>query len=481
MSKRRFVPFAVPVLFAIAGSGAEAAEITRSPNEEMRCYLSVTGPIEQGDAGRIRQAMAAFRTDHPEEARLEYPATMNSWRKVCFDSPGGSFSEGVKIAQLLLSESIGSAVPRDAQCVSACAVAFMGGSGVTNTDGGSIIWRQLHPLGRLGFHTPYLEVPDRDYSAQVVQQAFEGALANIGQLLDRGEAMNFPRSLVLRMLNTSRQEMHLVETVGEASRWGIAIAPVPPREALEPASVINACYNQEAFALDAPQVIFAEGEDVVLQRDGGAWRGSLGAGFRGELASGCEVFQPEPSDYARYGPLTHRATQFITEREGIYPYQMYDPLTPITALLSADGAPPARIPSFEVRASAEAACLVLEGDRVTDSEPCGFEVVKTRHADMSVETLWQFQWPSGSRTILARGDAQSGTPDQLNGVASRRVETWSMSDAVLAALDEGAEGLTPPEDGWLNKSCWQSGATGRLFCMASYAEMHDLTFRGAVE
>jgi hypothetical protein len=48
-------------------SAVHAAEVTKTPNAEMKCYLSIRGPIETGDMNKIHEAMAAFYSDHPED------------------------------------------------------------------------------------------------------------------------------------------------------------------------------------------------------------------------------------------------------------------------------------------------------------------------------------------------------------------------------------------------------------------------------
>ncbi|WP_170764594.1 hypothetical protein [Ruegeria lacuscaerulensis] len=480
MTNRFYLSTAVLLFTWSPFTSAHAAEVTKTPNDEMRCYISVEGPIEAGDADKIRDAMASFSTDHPEEANLFYPNSMNSWKKVCFDSTGGSFSEGVKIAQYLLGKRIGSAVPKDAQCLSACAVAFMGGTNDTKGDAGLLPFRQLHPLGNLGFHAPFIEVPEREYSAQTVQQAFEGALANIGFLLERGDQMNIQRSLVLRMLNTPSDDMLYVNTVGEASRWGIAIAPVAPRDELDAVSTINACYNHEFFLQDTLLPIFANTEDVAIEKEGSRMTGKLPFGFRGERAMPCDIIQPADSEYNRYGPLTHRAIHSITDNEGVYPYQMYDPQTPITALYNPDGKPPARIAKIEKTTDAEAVCLVFADGRFSDREPCRWEIVKTRHADLTVDNVWRFHWPSGSQTVVEKGKAGTRQADILNGSSAQKIDSWNLPDGTSTAINDAAQILTTPEERWLNEDCWLNNATGSIFCfgsfsVAGYQTMEEIT------
>lgn len=468
-------------VFLLSAPASQAAEISNNPNDEMHCYLSVDGPIVSGDAEKIRIAMEEFPSDHPEDANLFYPNSMNSWKKICFDSPGGSFSEGVEIAQYLLAEHIGSAVPRDAECISACAVAFMGGTNDTKGDGGIFPFRQLHPFGKLGFHAPFIEVPERDYSGEIVQQAFEGALANIGLLLSRGDDMKFPRSLVLQMLKTPGDKMYYIETVGEASRWGIGVAPVIPRASLEPESVINACYNQEAFLQDRQFEIFTKVDDVAIKMEGATSIGTLPFGFRGELAMPCRIIQPPVTQYDQYGPLTHRGIHDITEYEGVYPFQFYDPLTPISSLGDSSGEPPLRVGGFNRGAEAEAVCMVFSNDQIIDSEPCRWEMLNTRNANLTTEQIWRFHWPSGSQTVVDRNTARGATADTLNGGSARRVEIWDLPSSYREAIKGAARTLILPQDSWLSEDCWHVSSTNRLFCVGSSSDAVALSLKGFVE
>jgi hypothetical protein len=61
---------------------------------------------------------------------------------IAFDSPGGDLDEALRIGRLIRSKGLGAMVNRDAQCVSACNIAFLGG-----------VSRSVD--GVFGIHRPY--------------------------------------------------------------------------------------------------------------------------------------------------------------------------------------------------------------------------------------------------------------------------------------------------------------------------------------
>src|SRR6056297_435764 len=182
---------------------AQAADIrlvdgrtmTSEEIEDGGCSLRLTGPIVSGDAERLRSLIDThFPLAHDELN----PA-------LCLDSPGGSLDEGVRIAELLGERFTATVVPAGAECLSACAVAFMGGT---------FGWyeyifnmRIMHPTARVGFHAPALEIAEGSYRKDTVTRAFDiavAAIARIAKDLDgtwHGSTINrFPRSLLGAML-----------------------------------------------------------------------------------------------------------------------------------------------------------------------------------------------------------------------------------------------------------------------------------------
>jgi hypothetical protein len=103
------------------------------------CDFRLSGEIAEGDAKALE---TLFKT-----------RSVGTYGSVlCFNSPGGSYDEGLKIAELLIHNSVTTAVEANAYCYSACAIAFMAGTEISESYMGPK--RRLDLLGTLGFHAP---------------------------------------------------------------------------------------------------------------------------------------------------------------------------------------------------------------------------------------------------------------------------------------------------------------------------------------
>lgn len=83
-------------------------------------YVTLSGPIEDGDADRLRDVLSRYDSHNLREIF------------VFLDSPGGSLYEGLRIAGVLGSRSeivisqVGTDENPNAECASACVLAFIG-------------------------------------------------------------------------------------------------------------------------------------------------------------------------------------------------------------------------------------------------------------------------------------------------------------------------------------------------------------------
>jgi hypothetical protein len=218
----------ISILFAFASalvcaSQVFAANVIIRNDPVLSCGVFVEGVIVDGDAARLEQALLNLR---------RYQSNTDADRfRVCFDSPGGSFLEGLRIANVLTGmssqvagEVYGSAVGDGATCESACALAFMGGTEMGET-GALAPDRILYPTARLGFHAPELVVPERNYSGAELESAYGIALASISRILSTRTAgrYDFDDSLLEEMLETPPSEMFYIHTLAQTALWGIKV------------------------------------------------------------------------------------------------------------------------------------------------------------------------------------------------------------------------------------------------------------------
>lgn len=260
-----------------------AALIEDQYDEIMGCDIRVSGNLSEGDAEKLRNHILAGDVSIAQrsgfyletgQALIGHRPPQN--RRVCFNSNGGSLLEGLKIAEVLVELRKGSAVAPNDVCESACALAFMGGATkVPHVEGADYSDRVLHPSALLGFHSPSLLVNAGQYTEAGVKAAYEVALKSIGTVLETrrrnysamvGEtdelssfSYKFPDTLLIQMLNTAPDGMHYIRTVGEASQWGITIAPtrIPKKSEVSLRNFASVCDNMA--------LLYAEGADTFYQ------------------------------------------------------------------------------------------------------------------------------------------------------------------------------------------------------------------------
>ena len=174
--------------------------------------------------------------------------SFNSWaegkqRRVCLNSPGGSFLEGIKIARIVVKLTLGTAIHRSERCESACSIVFMAGRVEFADSPGTTPDRILHPLGKLGFHAPSLLVSEGSYQKEQVESAYKIALIGISELLSVSELMSFSNLLLEKMIRTPPDTMLYLDTVAQAGLWNVMIAPTRMPRLLTKFELANVCQN----------------------------------------------------------------------------------------------------------------------------------------------------------------------------------------------------------------------------------------------
>ena len=102
------------------------------PAEKVPCHYQLTGPIEAGDAQKLKDLIL-----------LQGRTTL------CLNSRGGSFEEAMTIATQLMANAIGTKLEPGSECLSACAIVFMAGS-IEYFEVGLYSWRHMHATSKFG-------------------------------------------------------------------------------------------------------------------------------------------------------------------------------------------------------------------------------------------------------------------------------------------------------------------------------------------
>ncbi|WP_120500729.1 hypothetical protein [Roseovarius sp. EL26] len=328
--------FVVMAWFCLAGEGTAGEWNRTNVVDGTGCILKFEGPVERGDAQELEAALDGFRAQIEEVDPFYYMRDFTS-DSVCLNSEGGTFSEGVKIAQFLQLNGLGTVVEAGDRCLSACAIAFMGGSYSSESDRGSQPSRAIYPTARLGFHSPSLNLPKSQYSEAIVSDAYAAALSSIADLQVIADDIRFPRSLLVTMLQTPPEQMMIVETVGQAAQWRLIVAGVEPVKTLQTDQLEHACENIDAGLLDEPARKYGYafgigGDPYTLRQEGdNIWFGEY-TGFRQELATPCSLtYYTTKSTETLHTSLIQGIVELV-EWTDLYAYHLFAPETKLSAL-----------------------------------------------------------------------------------------------------------------------------------------------------
>lgn len=115
-------------------------------------HFRYEGETVAGDVDLLADLYASFvhcRTEcSPDSGRPTAVVTLNG--------PGGNYTEGLGLADFFRANNIATVIESGAECFSACAFAFLGGTAYSSNDRiGQYVDRIIEPGGILGFHAPY--------------------------------------------------------------------------------------------------------------------------------------------------------------------------------------------------------------------------------------------------------------------------------------------------------------------------------------
>ena len=440
---------------SIATGPVEAAELDMTEVPEMYCFGTLRGVFERGDIEKIAPKLNKYDFAYG--------------KRLCLDSPGGSLTEGVKLAALLIKHARGTAIAKGAHCASACAIAFMGGRRNDENDRGDHPDRKLHPLGKLGFHTTKLTVPNGQYDEATVSKAYNLASSSLSDILQLMPAHEFPRSLLIDMLATPSAEMLYVDTVAKAARWNIDIYPTISPEKLAKLSMLRACRNGETGFFDEPSFAEASFESEGIKIDvrpaeedfGADYEGAMEEGFRQELYTGCNVgFRTHMPGWE--DPLLRQSVSVVMgdRAEDYPPFILYPPQTPIRSLARTNEMKVEFVPlsGERLQSTLKGRCFVItisdERGTLTDDDPCVMERDLSVSLDLERTRIDRFVWPSGAKTVVVNDQ-------KINGQDVMRHNAQPAKDWLAKKFFSGDDEMTYFTD------CWRNSKSGNLFCFAS--------------
>lgn len=212
---------------------ADAARVTSAGTFELDNItyekLVVSGPIEAGDTGRLERSAGKG---------LENGSSLI----VSLNSGGGDYREGLKLAEYFLANDIATVVEDGAACLSACAIAFLGGVR-TWEEGITFTARSISPRARLGFHAPFLNVERRLPSDDEISRAYDKAVKTITDFIRISERLNITPAAAADMMTPQRDQLFYINTMRDALYVDLEIQGIVPPKALTESMAVNLCIN----------------------------------------------------------------------------------------------------------------------------------------------------------------------------------------------------------------------------------------------
>lgn len=186
--------------------GAAALEFSKHENDSANLLaVLATGPIERGDADRFR----AFLARWPAKKRTA----------IYLNSPGGNLYEGMALGRAFHELGVRTVIEGNgAQCLSACALAFLGGRDQDGTP-----WRTKSSSSQLGFHSFRSHFSaDRTFSGEDMAGLEQRTQRTVLDVADYLRAIGTDLDFLRIMFRASADEMNLVSDA-EALRIGIKV------------------------------------------------------------------------------------------------------------------------------------------------------------------------------------------------------------------------------------------------------------------
>jgi len=247
------------ILLWLCAAGAEAADIDvkTGPGPGLSTLIRLSGPFRQGDAEAMRQLLARLKGQSPKAQSSKAAVSPDApLATVELSSLGGDLIEGLKIGYLFRDYDVATVVRKKDLCLSACALAFLGG---TSTHGAAPASSERSPRqsleigAKLGFHAFYLnpnsaQAPTASDPVQGRHQGFTEARAATSAVMLYAADLGIDPRFVAAMMTKPQDAFAYINTTEEfltlkVCPLGLDRPPISPAE-----QALNICNHSTGWA-----------------------------------------------------------------------------------------------------------------------------------------------------------------------------------------------------------------------------------------
>lgn len=202
--------------------------------------IRLTGPFKAGDSEELRQILTRLKAEKVASADRSLATAELSSR-------GGDVFEALKIGYIFREFRIATLVRKGDVCLSACALAFLGGAaGQSSSDVEPS--RTIELGGQVGFHNVALYYEALHASAEgdrrrVVTEGFDLALGGSSMIIRFAVDMDIDPRFVARLLGRPTDQYDYVDTAGQFIRLGVCLSEAPSPPVARERQAANLCNN----------------------------------------------------------------------------------------------------------------------------------------------------------------------------------------------------------------------------------------------
>lgn len=433
---------AAALIATTSGWAAQAAVFSKSAKDV--CVVRLEGEIVEGDLQRLEAVgKSEFKGSDGESSAKD---------TICLNSPGGSVAEGVRIAEYLYKNGIGTVIDEDDECDSICAIMFM--MGIAQGAEVNFVNRKLHVSGKLGFHRPYLAIAsDELISARALGVAHDAAVESIMKIMilannhvPWSNSTMMKPDLVQQMLTHIGNDLYYIDTVEKAGHFEIELIGVEKASGLTEEQAYYTCENsfhwqvglmeQTADFQKLEQNLGPNngGNSIVklLSNDANGKVYSVTSRDAGYSEAGC-LIADKGTHIAGCG---YNGMYNVTLGQGQCTLRDFDdrsvfiprlatqkPDTPVTSLIAPSVSE--STVNVPVPPPMTGTCTVLFPSGTVDQERC--EATVHLGPDGNRVDRYEFVWPTGNKTIINRNNDAL----YINGKPAQPITNSSYSFCVL--------------------------------------------------